>query len=263
MLGKLLKYDLKWVYKPVIVFYILSIFFALLTRLFFSIEKSLLFNILGQITNGAMISMIISSLINSLMRSWVRFVNNIYKDESYLTHTLPVKKGSIFLSKVLTAIICSFTTVVVALLAVAISYYSKENLEALKGFLKLTASAYDITAINLILVVSLVIFLEVLFIIIIGYTGIIIGHRSNKNKMAKSIFIAIVLYIITSTLTLGFVYIVGLFNKDVMNIINTTDIVNVSAIKNVMRLGIVIYVAYNLVYYFIGNKLFKKGVNVE
>ena len=197
------------------------------------------------------------------MRSWVRFTNNIYKDESYLTHTLPVKKGKIYLSKVLTAVICSLTTVIVALLAVAISYYSKENMEALKGFLKLAASSYDITVIRLILVVSLVIFLEVLFIILIGYTGLIIGHRANKNKMAKSIFIAIVLYMITSTLTLGFVYVVGLFNKEVMNIINTTEIVNVAAIKDVMRIGVIIYVVYNIIYYFAGKKLLEKGVNVE
>ena len=38
-----------------------------------------------------MIGMIINSLINGLMRSWVRFINNVYKDESYLTHTLAQK----------------------------------------------------------------------------------------------------------------------------------------------------------------------------
>ena len=29
------------------------------------------------------------------MGDWVRFVKNIYKDESYLTHTLPVSKNQI------------------------------------------------------------------------------------------------------------------------------------------------------------------------
>lgn len=263
MLGKLLKYDLKWVYKVIIVFYILAFVFALLTRVFFNIENSMLFNILGQITNGAMISMLISSLINSIMRSWVRFVSNVYKDESYLTHTLPVEKKMVFLSKVLTAMICSFTTVVFALICLFISYYSKANMEVLKSFLKLAAGTYNISVIALLLIISVVIFLEILFIILIGYTGIIIGHRSNKNKMSKSIIISIVLYLATSTFTLVVVYIVGLFNKGVMNIINTKEVINAQAIKQVMIIGIGVYVAYNIVYYIIGKKLLQKGVNVE
>ena len=163
MLRKLLKYDLKWEYKVLIVFYTLALLFAALTRLFFSIENSLMFNIMGQIVNGAMISMMISGLINCFMRSWVRFINNIYKDESYLTHTLPVNKKNIYLSKVLTALICSFTTIIVALVCLFISYYSETNIEALKSYLKITADAYNISVISLILIVSFVIFLETLF----------------------------------------------------------------------------------------------------
>ena len=43
MLGKLLKYDLKWGYKPLVVFYILSLFFAVLAKVFQQIENSLIF----------------------------------------------------------------------------------------------------------------------------------------------------------------------------------------------------------------------------
>lgn len=263
MLGKLLKYDLKWVYKVVAVFYILALIFAILTRIFFSIKNSLLFNIIGQIVNGAMISMLISSLINCLMRSWVRFIHNVYKDESYLTHTLPVEKKTIYLSKVLTAVICSFTTVLVAIGCLFISYYSKANMDVLKVFLKLTAESYDITVMGLLSIISVVIFLEILFIILIGYAGIIIGHKSNRNKMLKSVILGIVLYLATSTLTLVVIYIIGLFNQDVMNIVNTTDIVNVDAIKSVMIAGIAIYMVYNVIYYLVGRMQLEKGVNVE
>lgn len=263
MLRKLLKYDLKWVYKVIIVFYILAIIFSILTRIFLNIENSLLFNILGKIVNGIMIAMLINALVNGLMRSWVRFINNIYKDESYLTHTLPVEKNKIYLSKVLTAVICSFTTVVVILLCLFISYYSQTNMEILKTFLKLTADTYDMTVINLLLIISLVIFLEILFIILIGYVGIIIGHKSNKNKMIKTIIIGIGLYLITSTITLLIIYIIGLFSESVMNIINTKNIVNVDAIKYVMVAGIAIYIVYNIIYYLIGKKQLEKGVNVD
>ena len=263
MLGKLLKYDLKWVYKIVIGFYILTIIFAVLTRICINIENSLLFNVLGKILNGTMIAMMVNALVNVLIRSWVRFIGNVYKDESYLTHTLPVKKKDIYLSKVLTAIICTFTTVAVALVGLFIAYYSKANMEALKNFLKMTASAYDTDVISLIIIVALVIFLESLFITLIGYVGIIIGHKSNRNKMAKTLVIGIVLYLVTSTLTLGIIYVIGLFNEGVMNVINTTDIVNVDSIKQVMKIGLLIYVGYNIMYYIIGWKQLEKGVNVD
>ncbi len=125
MLNKLLKYDLKWIYKVVIVLYLLSLFFALLARLFLSINNSMLFSILYQLSCGITISMLVSSLINSLMRSWVRFVKNIYKCESYLTHTLPLEKKTIYASKALSAIVCMFTTIVVAVICIFICYYYK------------------------------------------------------------------------------------------------------------------------------------------
>ena len=102
MLGKVMKYDFKWVCKPLLVFYILGLIFSVATRLMGNIQNSIVFTVITQICSGAAISMMASIVINSLMRCWVRFIRNIYKDESYLTHTLPVKNETIFLSKVLT-----------------------------------------------------------------------------------------------------------------------------------------------------------------
>lgn len=108
MLGKLLKYDLKWVYKVVVVFYILAFIFSVIGRGLRLIENSLVFSVVTQIVFGIAISMMVSSLINCLMRLWARFIRNVYKDESYLTHTLPVEKKAIYASKVISAIFCSF-----------------------------------------------------------------------------------------------------------------------------------------------------------
>ena len=90
MLKKLLKYDLKDVYKILIIFYALSLFFDVLTRMFLNIDNSFILQVIGKICSGTTIAMIFNILINNLMRLWVRFKNNFYGDESYLTHTLPV-----------------------------------------------------------------------------------------------------------------------------------------------------------------------------
>lgn len=263
MLGKLLKYDLKWIYKVVIVFYALSFIFAVITRICFSIENSALFGILGQISAGFTISMLASSLINGIMRSWARFVINIYKDESYLTHTLPIEKRQIYLSKILAAIICIFITVAVAVACLFICYYSKENIEFLKQGLELAANTYDTTVINLLLVISFILFLEIVFVVLVGYVGIIIGHKANKNKMVNSIATGFGLYMFTNVLSLCLIGSIGMFNKDIMNLINTMEIINIDVIKVIMISAIAIYLLYNVVYYFIGKKQFEKGVNVD
>ena len=134
MLGKLLKYDLKWIYKLVIVFYALAFIFSLFSRMFLSIGDSILWSILSKISSGVAVSMLVSSIINTLMRSWVRFVRNIYKDEGYLTNTLPVSKRDIYLSKVLSSIIIMLTTTIVIITCLFICYYSKENIDILKKY---------------------------------------------------------------------------------------------------------------------------------
>lgn len=263
MLGKLLKYDLKWVYKVVAVFYILAFIFSIIGRGLSNIENSIVFSVTTQITFGFAISMMISSLINCLMRLWVRFMRNLYKDESYLTHTLPIEKKTIYLSKVISSIICIFTTTIVIIACLFICFYSETNIQALKGILELAASTYNTTVLNLLLLISIVVFLEIIFIVLIGYVGIILGHKSNKNKMTRTIVIGFGLYLITQVITLFLIYILGLFNSSIMNLINTSDIINVEAIKGVMICGVGIYVIYIIFYYVLGKKVFEKGVNVE
>ena len=71
------------------------------------------------------------------MRCWARFTKNIYGDESYLTHTLPIEKKTIFISKYLTSIITMLASTAVILIVLFIAYYSKENIEWLKASLNL------------------------------------------------------------------------------------------------------------------------------
>lgn len=126
MLGKLIKYDLKWIYKPLLVFYVLCLVFSLLARALSGIENSIVFNILTQICYSVAISMVFSIIINNLMRCWGRIIRNMYKDESYLTHTLPVKNQDVFWAKVLSGIITMITSFAVIVLCFVIAYGTKK-----------------------------------------------------------------------------------------------------------------------------------------
>ena len=262
MLKKLLKYDLKWCYKVLGVFYILSIFFSILARIFGSMEKTLMVTIVNNILLGILITMIVNILINSLMRNWVRFRTNIYGDESYLTHTLPVSRNKIYLSKIITGILVLITSFIVILISLAIAYLNEDTGIILKNIMERQSILFNCSVNTLVMVMILTIFFEILFMYMSGILGMIIGHKSNNLKIVKTISIGILVYMIFSSMSVGILYVVGFLNPEIMAIFNTSN-VSSNSLKQTMIVGIVIYFVYNLVIYFYGNKILNKGVNID
>ena len=262
MLKKLLKYDLKWCFKPLLVFYILTLFLAIVIRVVESFKQTFILLIIDKIACGALISMIISILINLFMRNWVRFIQNIYKDESYLTHTLPVTKHEIFLSKILTAIITLLTSFIVIIICLAIATLNENTWFFLKDSLEKSAIYFNSSVFSLIALMIITIFFETLFIIMSGILGIIIGHRSNNFKIVKSIVYGFIIYIIFSALSLGILYISGLIDPSIMSLFNNIKISS-SSMKKMLTIGILEYFIYITLMYILGNKLLNKGVNVD
>ena len=262
MLKKLLKYDLKWCYRPLIVFYILAIFFSIIVRIVESFEQNMILLIIDKICCVLVTAMMINILINCFMRNWVRFIRNIYKDESYLTHTLPVSKNTIYLSKILTAIITLLTSFIVIIICLAIASLNKETWIVLKESLEQSAIYFDSSVFGIIFVMIITIFFEFLFMMMSGILGIIIGHRSNNLKIIKSIVIGFAIYIILSSMSVGALFVAGLINSDIMSLFNSIE-VSSTVLKSMMLVAVLVYAIYNLGIYFIGNKLLNKGVNVD
>lgn len=263
MLKKLLKYDLTNVYKVLVVFYILSLFFATLTRIFLYVDNSFIFEIIGKICSGTTIAMFFNIIINNMMRLWVRFKTNFYSDESYLTHTLPVDKKTLYLSKILTSIITLFTSALVICVSLFIAYYSKENILLVKNLLLPLATVYDSTIIAIILEFILVLFLEIMNMIQSGYVGIVLGHKRNNNKTAFSILFGFITYLLTQVFVILVVFLFALFNQDLMNLFYTVDALSISTIKTCIYLAIFVYTLNIFILYFVNIKLFNKGVNID
>lgn len=143
MLNKLLKYDLKYMLKNMCVFYIMAIFFGIVTRILFSINQTIIVEIIGQISVGCMYSMVVSILINTIMRSWVRFRDSIYKDEAYLTLTLPVTKNDIYNSKFIQTLLFCIISFVIIVLTLFITYYTEERWLLLSDFVNTLTSGLN------------------------------------------------------------------------------------------------------------------------
>ena len=76
-----------------------------------------------------------------------------------------------------------------------------------------------------------------------GYTGIILGHRMNNNKVGLSVVFGLITYTISQVFVLITLFITSLFNKDLMNLfITTNEIINIDMIKLIIILSIIIFI---------------------
>ena len=164
MLNKLLKYDLKYMIKNMSIFYILAIFFSVTTRILFSLNQTVIINIISQISVGCMYAMIANILINTMMRSWIRFRDSIYKDEAYLTHTLPVTKNNIYNSKFIQTLIFFILGFIIIILCLFITYYTKERWLLLKNYINSITVGLNINTVLFVISMLSVIFLEIFII---------------------------------------------------------------------------------------------------
>ena len=220
MLKKLLKYDIKYIYKVLIVFYILSIFFGGLTRLVSLMESSTMRTIIYGILNG---------------------VNNIYKDEAYLTHTLPVDRKTLFNSKILSIIITLFTSVLILAITIFIAYYSKENITLLRNTFSMIENIYSINMTLVIIFILIIFFLEILSMVESGYVGIILGHRKNDKRIMYSVLFGFLVYIISQILIIIFIYILGLFDSNIMLLFTSNSSITSNTLNIIMIITTILY----------------------
>ena len=263
MLTKLLKYDLKYMIKNMSVFYILALFFSIITRILFSLNQSLIVTIISQISLGCMFSMIASTFINTIMRSWIRFRDSVYKDESYLTHTLPVTKNDIYNSKFIQTLIFFIVGFIVIIISLFITYYTKERWILVKNYINTITTGLEFNTFIFVISFIAIIFLEVFNTIQCGFLGIILGHRKNSGKIGYSVLFGFTAYIIAQNIALLMIFIVGLFDSNIMNLFKNNIMFDNYSFKLFIYLSIIVYIIIIGLMNIICKKEFNKGVNIE
>ena len=263
MLNKLLKYDLKYMIKNMSIFYILAIFFAITTRILFSSDDSAIVNIIAQISVGCMFAMIANIIINTAMRSWIRFRDSIYKDEGYLTNTLPVTKNSLYNSKFIQTLVFFVIGFAVIILSLFIAYYTKDRWIMLKEFINTLTTGLNFKPSFYITGMLSVIFLEVFNAIQCGFLGIILGYRQNNNKIGCSIAFGFAAYILSQSIVLALMFVVALFDSSVMGLFKSAVAVDSSAYKLLIIISIILYLFIIFLMSTLCKKFLNKGVNLE
>lgn len=258
MLKKLLKYDFVWINKFMLIYFTITLVVSLLTRFMRFFNTSFVGNIIYLILRGITISAFASTLINCIIRIWVRFRNNFYKDESYLTHTLPITKNTLYDAKIVSLITSLLLSVLVLIICFVIAFLNKDVIDYFKEMLK------NSNMIFIIVCTFLIAILELLYMAFSGIVGTLVGYRSNNSKVLKSVLYGIGIYFFIQIIILLIIYALGLFNQDLNSLFTSSAVtLDLAPVKALMIITMIIYVLFITIMYFIGKKIFNKGVNVD
>lgn len=264
MLKKLLKYDLKWCLKVVTIYLGICLVLSVLGRLIDLLPDSIFFNILGGICKGAAISFGITGLVNAIIRSWVRMTNNMYKDESYLTHTLPIRIDKIFLSKIISTFILIIICMLTLLVSLIIMYLNDNTIDFLKTSLNILSNNLGLSVVGLIVLITVLLMVEVIFIILCGFIGIIYGYSHNNKKTTFMLLYGFGTYIVGQVVSIILIFFVSIFNKELNEILfNGGESIDISLLKGLVIVFILIFIIYSLIIYYFSNKKLLKGINID
>lgn len=126
MLSKTLKHDMRailplWMFLSVIALCSSFVLSFSIRTLITDIEVdgfALVFGVLGLFLS---IAVLVGYMIATVIFIAVRFYQNFFTDEGYLTFTLPVKRSTLFFSKVLSGMIFIFASTAIVLASVSIA----------------------------------------------------------------------------------------------------------------------------------------------
>ncbi|MCR4690250.1 MAG: hypothetical protein K5739_02765 [Lachnospiraceae bacterium] len=201
--------------------------------------------------------------LGSMLFFYIRFYRNLYTDQGYLMHTLPVTGKDLILSKtfvamiwrVIATVVCTFSILIVVWSAIAED--GAEMWREMKEVFTQLKIENGTAVVAIILVILMTIGAQ-LFEVFLGYLAISIGQQVSKNKVLGSIGIYIGIHVLINIVknigTQVFVFRIireeeaGMFDPSQATVILTLLIMDVLIFA-------LCYGMYMLIHHFMKNKL--------
>lgn len=256
MLNKLFKLDFKWVMNKVYFIYMaIGLISAGLARAF-ETTQSPFGSFMRHFMSSVAISMCFSILFSLLVRMVARFARNFYRDEAYLTHTLPVTKSELWNAKILAAAAAIGVATLSVVIILAVAFLNTETWELVKNIAE--GAGWTIVG-----PMILTVLLEALDLNLAIFAGILVGRRADMRKTLRAVVATMVFYIIPQLVLLGGMYILGQFNTTYTTLFAETGTTSPELIKSVLYITVPFYLALNIGLYLVGRKTLERGVDVE
>ena len=257
MMKKLIRYHLIWDAKLPAYYAAFALVSVLINRLTALRSEVVIWNVISKIFFGVAISMAVSTVINTLIRCWIRFTRTSYKDESYLYHTLPVPRATLYRSHVISSLLCVAASVVFAALCLVLLMVGTDAWTAIRSVF---AGAFD--ARNLILMIALI-FIELIFLSVCGTVGTIFGYSFDGARTLKSVLFAVLFYQGAGLVALPLVFLLGLTDPEIRALFGVNSTVLPASLWKITLPLAIFYLAVCAILLWVGKKRYLKKINVD
>lgn len=261
MLRKLLKYDLKSIFKPLIPIYGITLLLAILQRITTAAgDQFTILKIPAGFITAFYIILLIALPIAAFIFSIIKYYTNLAKDEGYLMHTLPVSKQSLVLSKLLSAAISMFTTIIVMLIAATISLAGIIHFSDITDLFKNMFEYLDPLFVILLLICIITSYLsqQVLF-----YLSMALGQKHNNHKVMYSIIYGIVIYNATQLILTILLIIPGFLNTSFRDILLNNQIPSMDFLNCYLGFANFITILMTVGIYIATTKVLENHLNLD
>ena len=260
MLGKVLKYDLKALCRYLIPLYAVLFGLGIMIRLLgFFDNVSIIAIICGLMIVALVVLSCLSFVLNGIF-SVKYYLENLFKDEGYLTHTLPVKKGTLLFSKVLASLVTFSMTALVLIICLIVAFYQKGLFVEVVKVLNLSIYGMSVYEFLLFMIVYGVI--GYIVTILMVYAAISIGYSRSSNKLVSSVVWGLIFYFVMEFLYLGLLGIIMIINPTFISNLDNS----VFMMKDLITFFSIFMVFTALiggVYYYISYRFMDKKLNLE
>lgn len=189
---------------------------------------------------------------------WFRFYRNLYTDQGYLMHTLPVDAHQLIWSKVFVAMIWQFVSSIVTIVSIvtlitSVGDFAYEDL--IEVFQEIQLDGRGVICIVL---VVLLMFASSLMNIFMGYASVSMGQLVKKHRLGASVGAYVILYMI---IQMASSY-VSLLLPTLANNIDTEAQVR-TMVCTLLAVVLVVILALDAALYFITHYIMANKLNLE
>lgn len=267
MLGKLIKYDFKALFKYFIPMSIFILVYSCFGTLLFKVEDPdafsgpSLINVLITLVLVAYIIMIIAYCLITQGIIVVNFYKSMVTDTGYLTHTLPVKKSTLLLSKMITGCVTLLISYLILLICVVIMLDVPTNMVLYKDELR---EAYELgnryigagVITRFILSMAFAVIISTIQSLSMYFVSIALGQLMNRHKIVGSL---VSFFAITFAIQI-FSTILSFFGGGILDIVDDVSLDYFSLICTGSSLLMIVFSAIML---FVTHYIFSNKLNLD
>ena len=193
MLGKLLKYDFRAMWKQFSIIWLAALVIALINRftLPFNTKGGLVANneLVAVITMSVFVGVLCAMFVVAMVFVLTRFYKGLLGDEGYLMHTLPVQTWQLILSKLICALAVTILNVVVSMLAMVLMMPIDwtDLFDVIMWQRLVQGLAQQPDAILYLVEFFLMVIMAMALMIAVVYLSMAIGHLFHRRRIFMSV----------------------------------------------------------------------------